>query len=163
MKNRWGANDSSEGFRFAVAPAFREGTTGFQAREYVFAGNNEDIVRAFLWKSLPQGMELIVSLMADDEMLESKTWSLRTQPGVAFFSKWGGSALYSKNFSPCMVPAFCDAISLQVKYRQSVRFTLDLGKLPASFIEDATDVVTSVRFLVPDDSGHNSKLVPMKE
>ncbi len=161
--NRWGHQDSSKGFRFAVAPAFREGATSFQAREYVFAGNNEDIVRAFLWKSLPQGMELIVSLMADDEMLESKTWSLRTQPGVAFFSKWGGSALYSKNFSPCMVPAFCDAISLQVKYRQSVRFTLDLGKLPASFIEDATDVVTSVRFLVPDDSGHNSKLVPMKE
>ncbi len=169
ISNRWGDQDSSEGFRFAVASTFREGATSFQAHEYVFADNNADVVRTFLWKSLPQGMDLTVSLMADDEMLESKTWSLRTEPGVAFFPKWGGSALYIKNFSPCLVPAFCDAVSVEVKYRQSVRFKLDLGKLPASFLDDATDVETSVRFLVPDASrggsyfsGPDPELAPIK-
>lgn len=176
ITDRWGPHGNGEqlrdprAFRLAVASAFREGTTGFSANEYVFSDNNAEVVRNFLWKSLPQSMELTVSLMADDEMLESKTWSLRATPGVALYPTSGGMALYIGNFSPCLVPAFCYAGSLDARYLQSVRFKLDLGKIPASILDDATDVETSVCFLVPNEerggtyfSGPGPELIPMKD
>ena len=167
IKSRWGVFGDTTVFRLAVASVFREGSTGFSASEYVFSGNNAELVRKFFWKALPQEMELTVSLMADDEMLESKTWRLRAAPGVALYPTWGGSALYIENFSPCLVPAFCSTF---VRYLQSARFKLDLGKVPASVLADATDVETSVRFLVPDAErggtyfrGPGPALVPMKK
>ena len=165
MKNRWGAQDRAPGFRLGVATSYRAGTSGFSVREFDFSDNNAASVLDAVWSGLPQEATLTVSLLADDEVLESKSWRLREVAGGAVLPKWGGMATRKDNANFCLFPGFCHGGTDTADFLAAGRIALSLGKLSPDVLADATDVRTDIRFFVPGPETRDigDRLVPLED
>ena len=167
---RWRDHDESGTFRVAVVSSIRSGSSGFSAKEFVLAGNNEAALRGVFWKAFPHRLELTVALMADDEQLDSRTFSFDAFPGVALYDNFNVNSLEPKagDSDYCILPAFCKKSNRTGGnyFVTSGKVVLSLGKLPLDILADATDIRTSVRFFVPGPETmyvNGGKLVPLED
>ena len=150
VRNRWGEQDNSAGFRLAFATSVREDSSRLSVREYRFDGNNAKRVGDALWAAVPQRIRLDVSLMAGGDCLDMRTVRI---DGSVFKpkSKWGGSAITSGNANFLLAPAVLASRGLdETPFFRKARFTVQLGPLSSESLEEADDVAIKTTFLVPD-------------
>lgn len=150
VRNRWGEQDNSAGFRLAFATSVREDSSRLSVREYRFDGNNAKRVGDALWAAVPQRIRLDVSLMAGGDCLDMRTVRV---DGSVFkpTAKWGGFAMTSGNANFLLAPAVLGSRRLdETPFFRKARFTVQLGPLSSESLEEADDVAIKTTFLVPD-------------
>lgn len=150
VRNRWGGQDNSAGFRLAFATSVREDSSRLSVREYRFDGNNAKRVGDALWAAVPQRIRLDVSLMAGGDCLDMRTVRV---DGSVFkpTAKWGGFAMTSGNANFLLAPAVLGSRGLdETPFFRKARFTVQLGPLSSESLEEADDVAIKTTFLVPD-------------